>query len=166
MPCTPASEIQVSTNGLRADEWSGAIIVQKVTGIINTCYNKIAVDIGTAAGNGRLAAYTDDSGMAKDLLSQTDSFVVTADYDYKDIPEFTIPSADFWLAFQLDDSNVRTKGENPGGNGFSSMTYSFGAFADPYVNTYSGTVGLNIKAKHETTASGPLLPPPIARIRL
>ena len=160
MGCTPGSETQISTNGSRGDSWVAWIVAQKVAGVINTCYNKIAIDIGTAAGNGRLAAYTDDSG-PKDLLSQTDSFVVTADYDYKDIPEFTIPSADFWLAFQLDHVDVRTKGQNPFGTGYSYDSHSFGAFADPYSQSGTGTVGINIKAKHEAGPSTRLPPPPI-----
>jgi len=146
--CTGGNDILIDTNRSRDDEWSGTIIVQKVTGVADTCYNKIAVDIGTADGNGRLGAYTDESGVPKDVLAQTDSFVVTADYNFRDITEFTIPSNDFWIAFQLESASCKTKGQNPFSTGFSSRTWTFGVFEDPYVNTYSGTVGISCKVGH------------------
>jgi len=149
--CTGGDDILINTDGSRdTDNWVGAIVVQKVTGVADTCYNKIAIDIVQADGNGRLGAYTDDSGVPKELLAQTDSFVVTADYNFRDITEFTIPTNDFWIAFQLSSLLAFTRGQNPFGNGFSWMVFTpFAPFANPYGTTlYSGSVGISCKVGH------------------
>lgn len=115
-------------------------------GTVGELYNQVALNVDTAVGNIRLAAY-DDSSNPTNLYAETGSSAATADYNFRSVTEFDLDTAQNWAAWQQDDGDIVVNSlVVTGGREFVAHTY--GVFPDPFGSPTGDDNAENMKIGH------------------
>lgn len=115
---------------------TGSVYASKVdqAGSIGTYYNLVALDCTLASGNYHIGAYDDIAGNPVNLLADTGSIAITADFSAKPVTEFTLTTSVNWLVYQQD--NVIAQFNNKivsGGSGFAvQVVQVYGSLPNPF----------------------------------
>ena len=137
--CTGGADVQVDGT----DNTTHSSVNNLYCGLISNaeagkCYNQIAISCSSAAGNKRMANYTDNTGEPDALIAETASIAQTPDYDFVSIPEWTQDgTTNVWCAYNSDSVSNVVNNLSGGQRRFVSTTY--GAMPDPFPAPSSDT---------------------------
>lgn len=142
-------DLEVGGTGINDIGWAVQIWAQGVTANVTDLYDRIAVNISSAVGNERLGVYDDTGSTAPDnLLAETGSIASSNGFNLRSLTEFSIITAQTWIAIQVSSTTNDIFYENSGTpQKFKSQ--SFGAFEDPMTSPSNGIdLILNCKIGH------------------
>ena len=105
-------------------------------GVVDTCYDQIAVNSNGTDGTIRMGAYSDTSD-EPDALYAENLNSMTADYAYKSIDEFTLTSASTWFAIHIEEDNAISEGGERAGDDRWYKSTSYAAFPNPAGTGYT-----------------------------
>lgn len=114
-------------------DWAGYLGASKYTLGEEGQISSISLYLYAAAGNIRLAIYTDDGG-APDAL-QCESGIEGAGVGWNTIDTTTTPTLSagtYWLAWQVDNVSTNISALDGDANQHAYVTHTWGAFPDPF----------------------------------
>jgi len=92
----------VANNSLHASGHNGAILAaSNSSGVVDTYYDRIALNVFSASSNERLGCYDDSSG-PNAVLAETGSITSTNGYNFRSLTEFALTTTTVWLAMQTE----------------------------------------------------------------
>ena len=140
--CTGGDELETfpTHTGYGNMAWQYLVLMKSPTteGVIDTCYDQIAVNSNGTSGSIRMGVYSDDSD-DPDVLYAENLDSMQANYDYKSLTEFTLTSVDTWLAIHISSNNLVSEGGERVGDERWHKSVTFGAFPDPAGTGYIET---------------------------
>lgn len=123
------SSVSQTLDQLRCYYSSGTV------GIVETYYDEIAVNSYAATGNIHLGVYSETSSAPDDLLADTGSIALTADYAFKSLSAFALTTTNVWLC-DLKSASSNLDRKETGTLYYLNMAY--GALPNPF-GTETGT---------------------------
>ena len=132
--CTGGDVLETFTSGTYGNFSAAYLVIMRsngTQGVVDTCYDQVALDCNSSSGNIRMGAYSDTSDDPDVLYAQTASIPNTANYAFKSITEFTLTSVSTWFALQPDvDISVWEGGETSDCDRWHKF-YTYGSFPNP-----------------------------------
>lgn len=149
--CIPGSDSETGSTGSTTTGWSNQNHGTKHTVTKNTCFDRTAWNIHSAAGNQIIGCYDnngDDSGNdAENLLASISAYATTTSYTWKSITEFTSPDAILWNVQNADSGSLSLYYNSTGTRSAKTVTYP--TLDNPYnPTTYLANFVTNNKVGH------------------
>ena len=149
--CTHGAELTTGDTSSHTTGWSEQIAGAKVSATANRCYDRIACNIFSAAGNQRLGVYDNGGGggdTATNLLIETTSHTAVTGFNWKNVTEFTIPDTIEWIVQNSDSASIDIYyGSTGTREGLNPYVYT--TFLNPLVGeTYASNYIINYKIGH------------------
>lgn len=147
---TNGAELEVSSNALTSTGWNGLVIGGRNTsGTAGALYDRIAVNVNSAAGNERLAVYNDNGSgtQPNSVLGEVGSTASSNGYNWRSVTEFSLTTTTIYIAVQVSSSSNNLY-YNSGQNQVSA-SQAFGAFPSGASLTYAASGNtINMKTGH------------------
>jgi len=138
--CTGGDELETfPTHSVYGNFSSAYLVIMRsntTEGVVDTCYDQIAVNSNGTDGTIRMGAYSDTSD-EPDVLYAENLNSMTADYAYKSIDEFTLTSASTWFAIHIEEDNAISEGGERAGDDRWYKSTSYAAFPNPAGTGYT-----------------------------
>ena len=127
------ADIETNDGSTGAANFGTTLSAQRVTGVIGTTYDRIAISLTTATGNCYLGSYTDSSDAPADLEATTGAISSPASYAWQSLTEWSLTTTVNWLATHSDTANgVDTDYVAGAADNRVYIVRSYQALPDPY----------------------------------
>lgn len=101
-----------------------------LVGVVGEYYDQIAVSSDNTTGNIRLGTYDESATKPANLLADTGSIPMTADYAYKSVTEFALTTVNVWLAFNKSAASNLERKSTTGTTYYKNTAYA--ALPNPF----------------------------------
>jgi hypothetical protein len=142
--CTGGDDLEMfSVSGSYGNFGANYLFIQRslgTNGIIDECYDQIAVKAqDPTSGNIRLGVYDDDGTDPDALYATTGSIALYDDYSFKPITEFTLTTVRTWLAVVKSEASYlfQSGSVETGDEVWASGVSGFPALPDPATGSLS-----------------------------
>lgn len=148
--CTKGDNLETfSTGGDWGNRGDNAIEMMRTAdtdGVIDECYDQIALQSNQSSGNIYMGVYDDNgSTVPNDLYTQTGSLSIETGYAFKSLTEFELTTVKTWFAYVKDAAGQFNENNTVTFTHFVKSPYSYAALPDPAQT--SGSYGSIIQMK-------------------
>lgn len=135
--------------------FQGTIYARQITASASGALETVGLDIHAAAGNMRLAIYSDVGGVPTALLGESASTAIagTGFQDAAVTGVSIVATAQYWLAFQLDNSGAGPHYDNAAKY---EKNQAYGAYPNPLQGSSSSNYSPHMRMTYTAAAPTPI----------